>query len=64
MSVRRRAVKARMERNEMNRRQYAAVNQWLEKVSALVERKMLAGESTVTVAELSECFREGLEERK
>lgn len=60
MSVRRRAIQERRDRDGMRRKEYEATQRWIQNVRALVQRKLLrAGlgdDSSITLEELSACF--------
>jgi hypothetical protein len=58
MSVRRRAIRDRLEREGMRRAEYARMKAAIEAIQAMCKRKILAGESNVTAEELSACFSE------
>lgn len=56
MSVRRRAVQERRDRDGMRRKEYEETKRWLDNIRELVSRKMLFEDSTVSVEELAACF--------
>lgn len=56
MSVRRRAIQERRDRDGMRRAEYERTMRWVTKVRALCERKLLFEDSTISVAELAACF--------
>jgi hypothetical protein len=56
VSVRRRAIQERKDRDGMRRAEYERTMRWLRNVQALVHRKLLFDDNTVTAAELAACF--------
>lgn len=56
MSVRRRAIKARLEREERFMKSWRVQDDMLKAILALVQRKIAAGDKRVTVEELNACF--------
>ena len=58
MSVRRRAIQERKLRDGMRRKEYEQTKRWCDNVRALVQRKLLAVDSTISTEELAACFEE------
>ena len=56
MSVRRRAIQERRDRDGMRRKEYEQTKRWVDNVRELVRRKMMFEHSTVSVEELAACF--------
>lgn len=58
MSVRRRAIRERVEREGMRRADFERTKASLERMRAMCERKIAAGETNITTEELNACFPE------
>lgn len=63
MSVRRRAIRERVEREGMRRADFERTKASLKRMQAMCERKIAAGETNITVEELNACFPETVTER-
>lgn len=56
MSVRRRAIRERVERDKARRRGWEKLSTELTALSKLLGRKIAAGEKTVSIEEINACF--------